>query len=831
MKATFQTRSPRTRTNRSAATLWIAALAAIALAGPVSVASAAGAHLAPSSTGTQGAVTGPPPLAAPTPAAVPAPAPAPVPASDPVPARLAPAQPSPVGAPATLAPYSATEPADRSPGAVAGGATSDKPDADTCPATPGEPPGRRPSAAPSARGDDAKRSGAVNSAQRERSAASGCKRSRSRRHKHKRSPKRKPARDHAKTTGAGAAAGADPMTSRISAGPLPAGVPNYFLDRFRIPPFLLPIYQAAGIQYGIRWEILAAINEIETDYGRNLSVSTAGALGWMQFMPGSWETYGVDANHDGRRDPFNPVDAIFAAARYLKAAGADKDLRKGIFSYNHAGWYVDSVLERARLIGGLPPDLVGSLSGLTQARFPVAAKAWYAHDRSARDPRRRVRRGANAALPIESDPARRSVDIHAGRRSAVIAVQDGEITAIGRTKRLGSFVRLRDAYGNSYTYGHLGSVTAHVPVPRRRVQTPASIAKELELPKRDPRPTRAASAGRHRAAKPGRQGASKPSRQARPTRTAARATNRSLRSYMTGSYGLKRKDVVLKPLVRGRRIIAGTILGRIGKPSKTQSSPHLSFEIRPAGRGAPRIDPRPILDGWKLLESTAIYRARGNTAFAGSGASATIGQVMLMSKEALTRRVLSDPRIEIYSCGRRDIEGGLIDRRVLATLEFLAGSGLKPTISSLNCGHGYHTSGGNVSAHSSGNAVDIARINGVPILGHQGAGSIADITIRRLLTLQGTVRPDQIISLMKYGGADNTLALADHDDHIHVGFRPQYARGSRGARQLASVLKPAQWTQLMDRLGRIDNPAVRLKPSRYALRVAIRRGSRSPRGG
>jgi hypothetical protein len=87
-------------------------------------------------------------------------------------------------------------------------------------------------------------------------------------------------------------------------GPAPVGVPNFFIDKFRIPPFLLPIYQAAGIQYGVRWEVLAAINEIETDYGRNLNVSSAGALGWMQFMPATWKTYGVDAN---KRRPQGPV--------------------------------------------------------------------------------------------------------------------------------------------------------------------------------------------------------------------------------------------------------------------------------------------------------------------------------------------------------------------------------------------------------------------------------------------------------------------------------------------------------------------------------------------
>src|SRR3954447_22291136 len=158
------------------------------------------------------------------------------------------------------------------------------------------------------------------------------------------------------------------------------GVPNFVIEKFKVPIFLLPVYQAAGIQYGIRWEILAGINEIESDYGRNLNVSSAGALGWMQFMPGTWKMYGVDANKDGVRDPYSPVDAIFAAARYLKAAGAEKDLRNAIFAYNHADWYVDSVLMRARLIGGLPANFVGSLTGLTQGHFPVAAKATYADD-------------------------------------------------------------------------------------------------------------------------------------------------------------------------------------------------------------------------------------------------------------------------------------------------------------------------------------------------------------------------------------------------------------------------------------------------------------------
>jgi murein DD-endopeptidase MepM/ murein hydrolase activator NlpD len=650
----------------------------------------------------------------------------------------------------------------------------------------------------------------------------------------------------------------NPTTSLALPGPAAIGVPNFFIDKFRIPVFLLPIYQAAGIQYGVRWEVLAAINEIETDYGRNLNVSSAGALGWMQFMPETWKIYGVDANRDGRKDPFNPVDAIFATARYLRAAGAADDLRNAIFAYNHADWYVESVLMRARLIGGLPTDLVGSLSGLTQGHFPVYAKARYADDLSERRATRRVAPGMNAAMPIEGDGTRRGIDVFAAAGSPVIAVQDGRIVAVGTSKRLGRFVKLADVYGNTYTYARLKKVARRVPVAKPRTQSKASIARELALPSPDPKPTRAATAGRptHKrpqlAVRKAPHGATtapvkvnKARLFAHPARKNSRlhggarqmleqesmlAKGETLKSYFTGAFGLDEKDVVLKPLVRGRRVIAGTILGRIGTLSKA-ASPHMLFEIRPSGRGAPRIDPKPILDGWKLLEATAIYRARGTNPLVDAGAlSASIGQIMLMSKEALAQRVLSNPRIEIYSCGRRDIEAGGIDRRVLATLEFLAASGMKPTVTSLHCGHSYYTAGGNVSEHSAGSAVDIAMINGIPILGHQGEGSIADMAIRRLLTLQGTMRPHQIISLMTYKGADNTLALSDHADHIHVGFRPEYVPGTPVAKELEAVLKPSQWVKLIDRLGRIDNPAVARTPSRYAIRVPVPTASTAHRG-
>jgi hypothetical protein len=152
---------------------------------------------------------------------------------------------------------------------------------------------------------------------------------------------------------------------------------------------------------------------------------------------------------------------------------------------------------------------------------------------------------------------------------------------------------------------------------------------------------------------------------------------------------------------------------------------------------------------------------------------------MLLDDKMLIDRVLSDERVSVYPCGREDIRSGIIDRRVLLTLEQLAFADLHPTVTSLNCGHGHYTASGNVSEHSTGSAVDIAAINGTPILGHQGPGTVTETTIKRLLALRGAVAPHQIISLMQFTGAPATLSMADHADHIHVGFHPARAIGAR----------------------------------------------------
>src|SRR4051794_661755 len=296
----------------------------------------------------------------------------------------------------------------------------------------------------------------------------------------------------------GSPAKTNPSLTVATFGPAPIGVPNFVIDSFEIPPFLLPIYQSCGTEYGIPWQVLASINKIETAFGTNLNVSSAGAEGWMQFIPSTWAAYGVDANNDGKKDPYNPVDAICAAARYLRAAGGDKDIRQAILAYNHADWYADEVLLGANQYGKLPDALIGSLTGLTEgAHFPVAADARYAddlNDAAALARSSTQRKGAgNAADVISSDASRRSINVYSSLNAPVVAVNDGVIKKIGENAKLGKYVVLQDAYGNQYTYAQLGSVEKTHPVPRSRNLSSKDF--KLQTPTNDSAPSSPATAG------------------------------------------------------------------------------------------------------------------------------------------------------------------------------------------------------------------------------------------------------------------------------------------------------------------------------------------------
>jgi hypothetical protein len=516
------------------------------------------------------------------------------------------------------------------------------------------------------------------------------------------------------------------------------GVPSFFINSFSIPPFLLPIYQAAGAAYGIPWQVLAAINEVETDYGRDLSVSGAGAEGWMQFLPNEWSQFGVDVNNDGFEDPYNPADAIFAAARYLKDAGGDRDIRAAVFAYNHSQSYVQSVMLRARLLGGTPPALLGAVTGLSEARFPVYAPSHYSD-----------------GFPTRSTGGTLvGTTIYSQAGAPAIAVQDGRIVRIGHSSTLGAYVSLRDAYGNAYTYGQLGALATLYPV--------------LEGPKR----------------------------------------------------------FSLHPLRVGVHVIAGTVLGHLSSGPTRQ--PQMLFQIRPAGTGAPLIDPKPILDGWVKLEDSSAVRARGSTP---PGASPpTPGQALLESKAQLEREIARERKMRIALCERHLISDGRVDRRVLAVLQFLASSGFDPTVSASSCGASSHSLIAGAPSPAGGGAIDISAIDGVAVADPRGGGSPAVVAaVRRLLGLQGTMRPLEIAGPAGLPKAANVLVLPGRPNRIHISFGLSTGSGARAASALSAGLSPAQWVRLIARLGQIPDPAVAAKPSPAAIPDA--RSGRSAAGG
>lgn len=150
-------------------------------------------------------------------------------------------------------------------------------------------------------------------------------------------------------------------------------------DINRPPRFLVPIYMEAGRRFHVPWPVLAAINSVETDYGRNLNTSSAGALGWMQFEPSTWKQWGLAVDGHSVANPYDPRDAIFSAARYLAAAGAATDISRAILAYNHAGWYVDMVLARARAIAaGVHPHTQTNHGGVILTFFDQWRGHWRA---------------------------------------------------------------------------------------------------------------------------------------------------------------------------------------------------------------------------------------------------------------------------------------------------------------------------------------------------------------------------------------------------------------------------------------------------------------------
>ncbi len=654
------------------------------------------------------------------------------------------------------------------------------------------------------------------------------------------------------------------------------------LSFYRIPLFLLPIYKAAAVQYGVPWQILAAINEIETDYGADQSVSSAGAVGWMQFMPATWLQYGVDALDAGYADPYNPVDAVFAAARYLRAAGAATNLRGAILAYNHSEEYADSVLLRAKLISTYPKVVIATLTGLIDGRLPVSGTkvSWVLPEAealsastatagaSAVSPQSAAAAvsaaasagasGSSAATPAAAGTKAKTAAVKAppplfatlsgSQDASVVAVQDGRVAHMGVSASLGRYIVLRDVYGDLFTYAGLGSL-AHDFVPPQSAAAPASPVVQAASTK-DPAPSQAASAGVQtpttlsvktpkakvkataasgQAALPSATGEAPPAGMGRvrlyahPGNVDARAAAAATAAHNAAV----RRSEQHQQLAVGSVVPAGTVLGKVSVAAGSGKGT-IRFAIRPAGDSA-TIDPAPILANWAQLQ-TALHPqgARATDALLG----ATASDVFLLSKAELQRTVLSDPGITLGACERGEVASGAADSRVLALLAFLSRSGLKPTVKALGCTAGHSA----LAGQKTGDFVDISAIDGKLIAGHQGPGTITDLTIRTLLTLPAKFVPTSIASLMRYPGQPATKARSAFWNRIRLTFapvKPETALSTAAVKSAAhsattgavaaapvvttGSLTADEWNQLLVRVAAIPAPVVAAKPSSAAV--------------
>ena len=182
--------------------------------------------------------------------------------------------------------------------------------------------------------------------------------------------------------------------------------------------------------------------------------------------------------------------------------------------------------------------------------------------------------------------------------------------------------------------------------------------------------------------------------------------------------------------------------------------------------------------GARRNQWTAVLALEGRTAFADRAIALAryhraVGLRALVrglewAKPMLVKRTLRDKRVTVYGGGRTDLLNNRIDVRVVVMIRYLAEAHGQVTVSCLKSGHRLFARPGVVSAHIYGLAVDIAALGGQSIMGHQQPGSVTEKAVRNILLLPAEVRPVQVISLLGMGGP--SFPLANHDDHIHVGF-------------------------------------------------------------
>jgi hypothetical protein len=445
-------------------------------------------------------------------------------------------------------------------------------------------------------------------------------------------------------------AAAQPLPAPASCGPV------------SVPAFLIPIYQQASLQYGLGPSgpsILASINKIESNFGQNQGPSSAGAVGWMQFMPATWDAYGVDANGDGVRDPSDPQDAIFAAARYLQAGGMPEDPEGAIFAYNHADWYVAEVLAGAGCFSGVGNGALAGLSLIPKRQELTCMPAGGGKD------------GEQAQEDRDAIPP----DYLEAFQDAAGSYDLGE----DGVWALAAVARLESDYGRGMT------------------------GEELER---------------------------------------------------SGPLGLSDENWE-------RYEVDGDGDGKAQRASIGDSSAALARMIWAAGGIREGIFAhnhaswyvQEVLDEAEPLRGKCRVRTVAySVALPGPTSMPINWENLELSNE-----------LELW-----DLQQGAIDPRVVS---LIAAISLEHTIriSSLRSDHSMHTTGGNVSNHFFGRAVDIAAIDGVPCTVTTVESPCGQM-VRALAALPAGQMPTELIFCFDADGPGPAFAAADHCDHIHAGY-------------------------------------------------------------
>lgn len=213
----------------------------------------------------------------------------------------------------------------------------------------------------------------------------------------------------------------------------------------------LKLYQKAEEETGIPWSVLAAIHWTETNFGDTSKgdprqISHKNAQGPMQFLPSTWEEYGMDGNGDGKADIWNKEDAIISAAHYLKAHGGVENIRKAVWAYNHSNSYVNKVLQRSTLLAkGLTDQAMASTGKMA---MPVQGGTISDSFGDRIHPIKKERRFHDGT------------DIAAPKGTPVNASADGTVTYTGYMGAYGNTVIINHGGGVTTQYSHLSDIQA-----------------------------------------------------------------------------------------------------------------------------------------------------------------------------------------------------------------------------------------------------------------------------------------------------------------------------------------------------------------------------------